>query len=147
MGKKELKAEHEKQLIAKDEMLKSDIESLRKEFEIKKKELESNLRSQFTQDITELRVELERAREDSKEKHYHSSRNSPSISAETNTKPHQNSTRAKSSKSNSSSRSPMVLKEIEGLESDIEKLRSQVQKGSRMIVESDDSTEDEFVPH
>ena len=41
----------------------------------------------------------------------------------------------------------MVLKEIEGLESDIEKLRSQVQKGSRMIVESDDSTEDEFVPH
>ena len=56
------------------EMLKSDIESLRKEFEIKKKELESNLRSQFTQDITELRAELERAREDSKEKNYHSSR-------------------------------------------------------------------------
>ena len=74
LEKKELKAEHEKQLIAKDEMLKSDIESLRKEFEIKKKELESNLRSQFTQDITELRAELERAREDSKEKNYHSSR-------------------------------------------------------------------------
>ena len=74
LEKKELKVEHEKQLIAKDEMLKRDIETLRKEFEIKKKELESNLRSQFTQDITELRAELERAREDSKEKNYHSSR-------------------------------------------------------------------------
>ena len=74
LEKQEMKVEHEKQLKAKDEMLKSNIESLREEFEIKKKELESNLRSQFTQDITELRAELERAREDSKEKNYHSSR-------------------------------------------------------------------------
>ena len=73
LEKQEMKVEHEKQLKAKDDMLKGNIETLRKEFEIKKKELESNLRSQFTQDITELRAELERAREeDSKEQNHHS---------------------------------------------------------------------------
>ena len=132
--KQELKMEHEKQLAAKDDQLKKEIESLRIEFESKKRELEADLRAQFSRDISNLREELERAREISKEvvtehKVHHNDL--------TNSKPR--------AKSKPKSKGPSVLKEIEGLESDIEKLRSQVQKGSR-IIESDDSTEEEFVP-
>ena len=142
--KLEMKAAHEKEISVKEEFLKKEIETLKKEFDLKKRELEAELKAQFSKDISQLREELERAREVSNNHINHKDEESESIEEVVHVVPK----RAKSKSKQKSKHSPAVLKEIQGLESDIEKLRSQVEKSSRIVIESDDddSIDEDYVP-
>ena len=104
------------------------------------------MKAQFSKDISQLREELERAREVSNNHLNHKDEESESIEEVVHVVPKRAKSKSKHSKSKNS---PAVLKEIQGLESDIEKLRSQVEKSSRIVIESDDDDSidgDDYVP-
>ena len=159
-----LNSQHEKLMDENEEKLKREMESLKVEFEVKKKELEEELRAQFSADIQFLRQELEKAKNEQKTEIIREivvkSEPEEEKSSKAKSKHHACSVNqgltiffifsamptpaARSTKKSPPKASPSFLNEIEGLEADIRKLRSQVKIGM-LHMESDETSSDEDV--
>ena len=131
-----LKVQFEKDFKIREEKLQQEMEVLKQEFQTKKESLENDLKSQFSQDIANLRKELEEAKK-------------IQISAQQQNSHYKNSEppepqKSKKKDKNRSSKNRAFLREIEDLEEDIQELRSQVKIGSTLVYEDSDSENQDF---
>ena len=131
-----LKVQFEKDFKIREEKLQQEMEVLKQEFQTKKESLENDLKSQFSQDIANLRKELEEAKK-------------IQISAQQQNSHFKNSEppepqKSKKKDKNRSSKNRAFLREIEDLEEDIQELRSQVKIGSTLVYEDSDSENQDF---
>ena len=130
--KNSLKIQFEKEFKIREEKLQLEMESLKKEFQVKKESLENELKSQFSQDIANLRKELDEAKRIQK---------SSNITNHDSEHPEQP---RKSKKKVNRGKNQAFLREIEDLEEDIQELRSQVKIGSTLAYNDDSDSEQDF---
>ena len=136
--KNSLKIQFEKDFKIREDKLKQEMEALKQEFQSKKESLENDLKSQFSQDIANLRKELEEAKkiqisQTQKQNSFHP-QNEP---------PEPQKSKKKVKNRSSSSKNHAFLREIEDLEEDIQELRSQVKIGSTLVYEDSDSDQNQ----
>merc|ERR1711860_357806 len=137
--KNSLKIQYENDFKIREDKLKQEMEALKQEFQSKKESLENDLKSHLSQDIANLRKELEEA----KKIQISQSQQQNSFHPQNSEPPEPQKSKKKVKNRSSSSKNHAFLREIEDLEEDIQELRSQVKIGSTLVYEDSDSEQNQ----